>query len=143
MQSKPGLALERLQGTLRYVRRHPGTHLGAEALLLGRELQIERHGREPSVLRALLVLDEGIARFLRVLVQVHLEREALLEAIVAINVARFDTVQGFLGQYQRAAALRGNDGGKGARFLQQILRRHHLLDSSQAVGLGRRDARRR
>src|SRR4029077_10957517 len=66
-----------------------------------------------SVLRGLAVFHKRVTGFLRVLVQIHLEREALFEAVAVINVARLDAVEGLLGQHQCPAALLGDQRGEG------------------------------
>src|SRR5579863_2388105 len=90
-----------------------------------------------SVLGALLGGDEGIARLLRILVQIHLERETLLEAVTVVDVARLQAVQRLLRQGERATALGGDEPGKGARFLEKLLGRHQSLYGAQTVRLRR------
>ena len=66
---------------------------------------------------------------------VHLEREALLEAVEAVHIAHFNAIQRFLRQAQRFAALAADDGSEGTGLFEQLVFRHHLFDGTQTIGL--------
>src|ERR1700730_6128483 len=93
-----------------------------------------------SLLCRALALGGRVTRLVRGGTQVHLECEALLEAVTVIDIARLESVQRLLGKHQRPAALRGDERRKRARLLQQTPGRTRPRYRSQPISFGRVDA---
>jgi hypothetical protein len=122
---------ERFLGDMRL---HPRADFGAEGVLFGGV------GQVPSEASSLARFHERIAALLAVFVHVHFERKALFPAIAAIDVARLQPVQRFLGDDERLARFGGRSRRRtrGLRF-SRLFARHHLFNRAKPIRFFRRN----
>ena len=83
----------------------------------------------------LSLVDEGVAVLVGDALEVELEREALLEAVRAVDVDRVDAVETRLGGPDHGGRLGGDLAGDGHRLVAQSVRRHDRQHRPEVVEL--------